>query len=139
MSKPRKPFITRTASFDKTCSPGARSAEIGAGEQCLVVSVEPFSAQGRDGARVDLSWVERAPLLVTAPLSFVAVPTYHFDHATNRDYLLVLPLVDTLARIRRLYDGKEVNADTHTLVRQALVDAGLYVRDLDDTDTAGET
>ena len=135
MSKPRKPFITpSTVSFDKTHSLGARTAEVGAGEQCLVVSVEPFSEQGRDGARVDLSWVERAPLLVTVPLSFVAVPTYHFDHATNRDYLLVLPLVDALARIQRLYDGVEVNADTHALVRQALVDAGLYARDLDDTE-----
>ena len=135
MSKPRKPFITpRTASFDKTCSPGARTAEIGAGEQRLVVSVEPFSEQGRDGAQVDLSWVEPAPLLVTVNLTYVAVPTYHFDHATGRDYLLVLPLVEALARIRRLYDGKEVNADTHALVRQALVDAGLYARDLDDTE-----
>ena len=135
MSKPRKPFITpRTALFDKTCRPGARSAEIGAGEQCLILSVEPFSEQGRGGARVDLSWEERAPLLVTAPLSFVAVPTYHFGHSTGRDYLLVLPLVEALARIQRLYDGVEVNADTHGLVRQALVDAGLYARDLDDTE-----
>ena len=62
------------------------------------------------------------------------MPTYHVGHSTGRDYLLVLPLVDALARIQRLYDGVEVNADTHALVRQALVDAGLYARDLDDTE-----
>ena len=78
----RKPFIIlRGAVLDRRLGTG-RTAEIGAGDQCVVLSVDPFTDEtGREGAKVDLSFADKdAPLRVCVDLDNVLVPTHHFDH-----------------------------------------------------------
>ena len=78
----RKPFITkRPVALDRKYGNG-RTAEIGAGDQCVVLSVDSFTDENdREGAKVDLSFAdEDAPLRVCVDLDHVLVPTHHFNH-----------------------------------------------------------
>ena len=123
----RKPFIVpRPVGRDRD----ERSAEIGAGEQSLVLTVSHHGSLGKAGAKVDLSWAEPdQPLVIACDLTAVAIPTHHFEHKTSRDYFFASECVRTLACIHALFDGQEVNGDTLALVAQVLKQMGLYVRE----------
>jgi len=115
----RNPFITkRPAAFDRKYGNG-RTAEIGAGDQCVILSVDSFSDENdREGAKVDLSFAdEDAPLRVCLDLSNVPVPSHYFDHLVEAEKSgkSRLPTAEQCAEFvgeaRRLLDTDDLDAE----------------------------
>lgn len=120
----RKPFIEpRAVAFDKRTSPGCRTAEVGAGDQCLILTVAPLHQtpprfeHEKVGALVDLSFAETdQPFEVRVKLDHVRVPGHYFDHqVVERGGMPLLPTAHQCAQFvgefRRLAATDDLDAE----------------------------
>lgn len=123
-----KPSITpRPARFDRRHHHSMRTAELSAGEQLVILSVDHHENEGRNGLRLDISFpCTDEPLVIDAPLGSVRITRSDLA-SEGGGFLSAADCVGIVRAIREELSVESWDSDTIQAIADVITGAGLNI------------
>ena len=117
----------RPARFDRRHHHSRRTAELSAGDQLVILSVDHHENEGRNGLRLDVSFAfTDEPLVIDAPLGSVRITRSDLAPGGG-GFLSAADCVGIVRAIQEELSGESWDSDTIQAIADVITGAGLTI------------